>query len=173
MRRTIASVTVAATLCAAHAAAGPAQDRRAEQQASLTALLTTDTATTIANARSQCASGRQPGIIARGRAAGASTLPDAADFCITVLTRLGRDGTLTAVRDTSAAGVTPALAFDSGFVAAYRKREAVPAGLPSLAAIKPVVERCLAQVERDTDLCFSVGYAAGARAARGEVVTVR
>lgn len=147
-------------------------DARAERQWTIQHVLNGSSPAGVARARSSCASGQQPASIAERRAVGSVGLPDAADYCVTVLTRLGRDGALGFVRDASNAALTPALAFDNGFVTAYRRREAVPAGLPSMAEFKPLAERCLAQAERDTDLCFSAGYGYGLRAANGETVVV-
>ena len=76
------------------------------------------------------------------------------------------------VKDTSVATVTPAIAFDNGFVSAYRKADAVPSALPGMTAVKPIAARCYAQLELDTDLCASAGYVYGARIARGEPVPI-
>ncbi|KAJ8138149.1 hypothetical protein OY671_008639, partial [Metschnikowia pulcherrima] len=74
-------------------------------------ILSTKDAKAIAAQRAQCAVGRAPTVIANVRRLGATTSPDAAPWCIATLTRAGRDGTLTYVRDPLHAGLTPASAF--------------------------------------------------------------
>ena len=159
-------------LTAPVAVAASPRDVRAERQRSLEAHLSSALSQTIVRARASCATGEAPANAIRLRAAGMTNAPDAADVCVTVLTRLGREGPLGYVRDPRSSVVRPALAFDQGFVTAWRNRES-PAGLPTMAALKPVAERCLAQAEKDTDLCHSVGYAYGTRAANGELVVVQ
>lgn len=168
----ILAALVTACSVGATSAAAQARDLRAERQRSLDELAYSSAAD-AARDRAACATGQQPGAITRIRAAGGVSLPDAADLCVTVLSRLGRDGTLGFVRDPRNPALTPALAFDNGFVTAYRRREPIPAGLPGMAALRPIAERCLAQTEPDTDLCFSAGYGYGVRAANGERVIVR
>ncbi|MFA5970637.1 MAG: hypothetical protein WC816_15510 [Sphingomonas sp.] len=77
------------------------------------------------------------------------------------------------MRDAHSDKLTPALAFDRGFVTAFRKKEAVTPDLPGMAALKPLAERCLAQQELNTDLCSAAGYALGTRAYNGETVVVQ
>ena len=149
------------------------QDLRQQRQLSLESSLSIDTAADIARERAKCASGGTPARIARLRSLGAMTLPDAADYCITVMIRSAQDGVRRQLQDTTTAGPTPATALDSGFMAAYGRAEAMPADLPSMATLRPVAERCLAQAEAHTSLCYSAGYAFGLRAAHGEVVTVQ
>ncbi|RYM04937.1 hypothetical protein [Sphingobium cupriresistens] len=124
----------------------------------------------IAHRRSLCASGQMPASVARVRASGFQTL-SASERCVTVLTRAGRDGSLRYVSQQDGR-ITPAIAFDSGFVEAYLKREAVPADTPAMATLLPVADRCLAQNEPNTRLCNTAGYLLGTRAARGELVPV-
>jgi len=123
--------------------------------------------------RATCVTGGQPASISRDRGLGLVELPDASDYCVTAATRIGRAGQLGYLRDTRYTTVTPALALDNGFVTAFLKHETIPASLPTMAALKPVAERCLSQAERDADLCYSVGYAYGVRAADGEIVHVQ
>lgn len=122
--------------------------------------------------RANCAMGRAPEHAADTRAAGIES-PDPSAWCVTVLTRMGRDGTLGYVRDPRTSQPTPAIAFDSGFVGGYLKRAPVPAGAPSMEALLPIAERCLEQREGDTDLCNAAGHMLGSRAAQGEVITLR
>lgn len=164
-------VLVNMVISRAHAAP---RDIRAERRAIVQRLLTAPTAKSEAiSVRGNCATGKAPRAVIQGRAAGLGDLPDAAEYCVTALTRLGRDRSLGYVRDPRSNVLTPALAFDNGFVEAYRKREPVAVGIPSMAALKPTAEQCLGQQQPDTDLCFSVGYAYGVRAAHGEVVAAR
>ena len=121
--------------------------------------------------RSTCATGGAPRLVATTREAGFSTTPDVMELCVTVLSRLGRDGALGYLQDER--GTTSAIRFDAGFVAAYQRREAMPANLPTMAALKPLAERCLAQAEPNTEHCFSAGYALGLRAAHGELPVVQ
>lgn len=69
-----------------------------------------------------------------------------------------------------AALLTPAWALDAGFTVAYQGRAGAPAGAPTIAAVKPIAERCLALQERDLGLCYSTGYMYGARAANGTLL---
>ena len=125
---------------------------------------------TVARVRASCAAGEATADRAVWRQAGVKSLPDMVDGCVAALTRLGRDGTLGFVRDTRSAAPKPALAFDSGFVAAYRKAEPITSALPGMASVKPIAARCLAQAEPNVNLCSSAGYVYGARLARGEPV---
>lgn len=163
------TVGAAVAVLALLANAIPQRDVRAEQ-AELDGVLTQASPEAVMRIRRGCAGGAQPDSIARLRAAGASELPDATEYCVAALTRLGRDGTLAYVRDDR--GLTPALAFDTGFVSAYQSEEAPPRGLPALASLKPIAERCLAQQEHDTELCRAAGQVFGARIAHGEPVRI-
>lgn len=124
----------------------------------------------VATQRTKCATGAMADSTRRLLAAGFRTLPTGA-YCVTVLTRAGRDGTLRYVT-IKGGETTPALAFDTGFVSAYLKGEALPAGLPTMAAVLPIADRCLDQQETNTRTCGLVGQVLGARAARGELVPV-
>jgi len=141
----------------------------ASTQSFLDNLLSDTSADRIAVMRSSCALGRGPNLRKRLTDADVEAPPTGA-WCVTVLIRTGRDGALGYVRDPSTNALTPSLAFDSGFVGAYLKRGALPAGAPSMAALLPVAERCLGQQEPNTKLCSSAGYMIGLRAARGETV---
>ena len=144
----------------------------ADQRWHINAILAEKDPDAIRTERAQCALGRAPTLIAKWRGLGASMLLDAAPWCIAVLTRAGRNGTLSYVRDPSNPSLTPALSFDNGFVAGYSKKANIPADAPSMAALQPVAERCLGQREADTELCNAAGYAIGARAARGELPVI-
>lgn len=128
------------------------------------------TADRIAHRRSLCADGQIPASVARVRAAGFQALPAGA-YCVTVLTRAGRDGTL---RYMSLEGdkTTPAIAFDTGFVKGFLKREALPADAPSMTTLLPIADRCLDQREPNMRLCTLAGQILGSRAVRGELVPV-
>ncbi len=67
-----------------------------------------------------------------------------------------------------AAAVTAALALDAGFTVAYQKGERMNAGMPPLAALRPIADRCLRQQESDLGLCYATGYTLGARAVSGQ-----
>lgn len=124
----------------------------------------------ILQRRSSCAAGDIPAWLARLRGAGFQTLSTGA-YCVTVLTRAGRDGTLRYVTLKNGE-TTPAIAFDTGFVKAYLKREALPADLPSMASLLPIADRCLDQKEPNARLCGLAGQVLGTRAAHGELVPV-
>jgi hypothetical protein len=126
----------------------------------------------IALRRSACAIGHAPKLTADTRAAGIEW-PDASEWCVTVMTRQGRDGTLGYVRDPKHDQPTPALSFDGGFVGGYLTHEAIPPTAPAMATLLPIAERCLEQREPNARLCSSAGYMLGLRAASGETITLR
>ena len=66
--------------------------------------------------------------------------------------------------------IKPALAFDAGFSAAYLKGETKSAGMPDLATLKAISERCLGQAEPNLGLCYASGYAHAVRASNGEPI---
>lgn len=125
----------------------------------------------IAQWRALCPSGTAGSSVKRLKDAGFQTL-STGGWCVTILTRAGRDGTLGYVRDTRNTQLTAANAFDSGFVGGYLKHEALPSDAPSVAALLPAADRCLELRETNTKLCSSVGYILGVRAAAGELVPV-
>ena len=125
---------------------------------------------TIAARRSSCATGGIPAWIARLRAAGFHTLSVGA-YCVTVMTRAGRDGALSTIVLQSGE-TTPAISFDAGFVAGFAKHEPVQSDTPAMSALLPVADRCLAQGESNARLCSLAGYVLGVRAASGELVPV-
>ena len=147
-----------------------ADDALRQRNVYLQKVLTTDPVSRIRELRNVCASGEFPERIAATRRVGLVASPDATETCVTVLTRLGRENALGYLKDTR--GTTSAVRFDTGFVAAYERREALPPNLPTMAALKPVAERCLAQAEPNYELGYAVGYAFGLRAAQGEVPSV-
>ena len=157
------------TLFAASAAA-PATAQVAQLQ--LDSILHEMKADDVALRRSACALGHAPKLAADARAAGLER-PDASVWCVAVLTRQGRDGSLGYVRDPSSNKPTSAIAFDSGFVGGYLKHDGLPAGAPTMATLLPIAERCLEQRETDHDLCNAAGQILGMRAAHGEVVAMR
>lgn len=142
--------------------AGPLQAERDNVLAGLTR-------DQVAQRRSACAMGQIPAKQATLTGAGFKTL-SAGAYCVTVLTRAGRDGALGYVSDPRTDKISPAIAFDSGFVGGYLKRDAIPAGAPSIAVLLPFADRCLDQEEPNTKACSSAGYILGLRAAHGEVV---
>jgi hypothetical protein len=158
------------------AAAQDTRDSRADhgdRQNIIASVLAQEAPDFVNAIRGNCAAGRETAWIAQRHAAGAWWIPDAADYCVAALTRIGRDGTLSYVHDGRSQKATPAESFDTGFVTAFRKHEAVTSELPTMLAMKPLAERCLAQAEPNTALCSAVGYAFGVRAASGETVVVQ
>lgn len=125
----------------------------------------------VVHHRSLCVTGGMPAEIARERAAGFRTL-SAGAYCVTILTRAGRDGALRYIT-LKGGETTPATAFDTGFVSAYLKREALPAGAPPMTALLPLADGCLDQKEPRPGACHAVGYMLGLRAAKGELVPVQ
>jgi hypothetical protein len=154
----------------AHAQPATAGASGARTQSDVQFLLGMASVETATRVRENCATGQAPADIAVMRQAGVPDLPDMVDGCIAALTRLGRDGNLGFVRDASNPAVTPALAFDSGFVGAYLRTQPMPSTLPSMVAVKAIAARCLGQAEPDTRLCSSAGYVYGTRIAHGEAV---
>lgn len=148
------------------------QNLRDERQGTLEYLLTQASPEIVERARVHCLSGEQPSMIAQSRALGARALPDAADYCITVLIRSARDGNLTPLRRADATQATAASAIDNGFMVGYRKGEEVPSDLPNMVTLKPIAERCLMQREPHIGLCYSTGYAFGLRASHGELIAI-
>ena len=147
-----------------------AHDLRGERQQEVNAILQSDRPASVASDRVMCATGIRGEMAgALGKAFGAAELPNrVADLCLAALIRSARDGRFAlAIRENRAPS---ALAFDRSFMAAYQKREAMPSDLPSVATLKPIAERCLANNEPDTGLCSAAGYALGARVAHGEVI---
>jgi hypothetical protein len=155
---------------AAPSQAWAGDDLAQRRQADIQAILSNDPYSHVPAARANCAIGGAPAVVKMNREAGFTEVPDAADECVSALTAMGRIGQLGYMRDKRTTVTTPSIAFDNGFVTAYLKHEAIPAGLPAMVTLKPVAERCLAQNENDTDLCYSVGYAYGVRASNGEIV---
>lgn len=141
----------------------------ASQQDELTRVLTTTHPDKIAGMRASCAIGSAAKNHQMLVKAGFEAAPVGA-WCVTVLTRAGRDKTLGFVRDPNSNASTPALAFDNGFVGAYLKHEPLPGGAPTMAALLPIAERCVRQLEPNNQLCTAAGHMLGLRAARGEVV---
>jgi hypothetical protein len=125
---------------------------------------------TVAARRSSCATGNIPAWLARLRAAGFEKL-SAGAYCVTVMTRAGREGALRTIALQSGQ-TTPAIAFDSGFVNGFAKREPVQPETPPMATLLPVADRCLEQSEPNARLCSLAGYVLGVRAASGELVPV-
>lgn len=93
-----------------------------------------------------------------------------ADECIANLVRLGREKQLSVLNNTNGQLPNSPLGFDTGFVVAYRKAEQPPANLPTVTVLRPIAARCFEETEQDGQLCYSVGYAYGLRAAQGEQV---
>lgn len=181
----------------------PSPALQRERLESLQGVLKGDPPEQIAKSRRSCASGQEPTATARSRSLGATSLPDAADYCVTVLLRLARDGELmryyqalltelngrpdgferfpsavaatvmkggsnqVPVGNQRAAVVSAALALDAGFTVAFQKGERHAAGMPPVAALKEIAERCLSLGEGDLGLCYSTGYVYGARAVSG------
>ena len=99
-----------------------------------------------------------------GDPANVTTLPDAVGGAL--LKQKAKD---VPIGNGLAVGIKPALAFDAGFVTAYRTNDSDMAGLPGAADLKNSAEACLAQRASDMAPCFWTGYALGARALNGLV----
>lgn len=166
MKRAIIFVACIAVSLPAIASAQTLRTQRPERDRLLDRMAADD----IAHRRALCASGEVSASVERVRAAGFNPLSAGAS-CITVLTRAGRDGTLHYVSQQDG-GTTASIAFDTGFVKGFLTREAVTASTPSISALLPVADRCLAQQETNLRACSAVGLILGARAARGELVPV-
>lgn len=94
-----------------------------------------------------------------GDAAIAPTLPAAIGAAVT---KGGSD--VVAIGNQRGAKITGALALDAGFTVAHQKGVKAAPGMPDLATLKPIAERCLAQAEGNLALCYSTGFVYGARA---------
>lgn len=162
------SLVLAMDMTVRYAHAASAEDMRAERQASLDDMLTIAAASNIADFRVSCAAGRSVAGTARSRSMGIDGLPDAVDLCITALIRTARDGSLGYLQNTDGS-VTPALALDTGFIAGYSRAGSASA-LPTMEALRSTAEGCLSQALTDKELCYSIGYAYGMRAAGGETM---
>lgn len=76
-------------------------------------------------------------------------------------------GDVVAIGNQRGAKITSALALDAGFTVAYQKGVKHAPGMPDLATLKQIAERCLAQNESNLALCYSTGYVYAARAVSG------
>lgn len=157
---------ISAILLATPAIGVAAQNVIAERQEGLDEILKDAPVDAAIRIRSSCVQGLQVDLVAKRRAAGFADAPDAPEYCATALARLGRDGNLSYV--TLGKSSTPALKFDAGFVAGFRKAEPLTASTPGFAALRSVIRQCLAQIERQANVCSAAGYIAGQRAAHGE-----
>lgn len=147
-------------------------DARGERQAMIAYVLSAEAASNVALDRAACVTGQMAQTIPRSRASGSTSLPDAGDYCVAVLTRSARAGVRTLLRGSGAASSTPASAFDNGFMLAFQRGEALPLDLPTMATLRPVAGRCFAMSEPNVRLCYAAGYAFGQRAYHGENVIV-
>jgi hypothetical protein len=86
------------------------------------------------------------------------------EYCVTVMTRQGRDGTLGYI-SLKSGEVTPAVAFDTGFVDGYLKQDPLPENVPIMETVLPYAEKCLANIESK---CQAAGYALGRLAGKGK-----
>lgn len=92
------------------------------------------------------------------------TLPDAIGGAL-----LKQKSTDVPIGNGLAVGIKPALAFDAGFVVAYRSDDRDMSGLPEAGQLKQSAEACLAQQSKDMASCFWSGYALAARALNGHL----
>ena len=134
-------------------------------------LLETISSESVTRIRSSCAFGDISATYERNRRAGFEPV-EPVTACLTVLTRLGREGRLNYVRDRRSDQRTPALAFDQGFVAGYKAREPMAPNAPSWAALRPLIIQCLDQVQSNTDLCYAAGQIAATRIVHRAGVTI-
>jgi len=65
-----------------------------DPEAGVRAILNYDAAAVVVSDRRTCVAGRQPEAIRKERGKGGSSLPDAAETCVAVATRMARDGVL-------------------------------------------------------------------------------
>jgi hypothetical protein len=93
-----------------------------------------------------------------------------ADECVAYLVRLGHENDLDFLKGPDSSPSSASGSFDTGFVTAYHKAEQPPPNLPTVDTLRPIAIRCFEQTEPDAQLCYSVGYAYGLRAAQGEQV---
>lgn len=168
MRRVKAMALVGALALGAGSLAVPAMANVLE--VSRDSVLRELTRDEIAQRRSKCVTGAMASSTKQLLAAGFRTLSTGA-YCVTVLTRAGRDGTLGYIALTNGQ-TTSASSFDTGFVSGYLRHETLPADAPAMAMMLPVADRCLANAEPNSRICRSVGYVLGLRAAKGELVPV-
>jgi len=100
----------------------------------------------------------------RGDPSNVETLPDAIGGAL-----LKQKSTDVPIGNGLAVGIKPALAFDAGFVVAYRSNDRDMSGLPEAGQLKLSAEACLAQRSNDMASCFWSGYALAARALNGHL----
>ena len=91
--------------------------------------------------------------------------------CVAYLVRYARLGQFGAPPGLKGNRAPAALALDSSFMSAYKQRPNIPQGLPDLATLLPIADRCYRGSERDGGLCSATGYALGARLSAGERLT--
>jgi len=151
------------------ASAGPSHGELADRQKEMDEILYHRPIASVVSERQVCATGIRGEMLAALDAAISGGAPlRLADLCLAALTRAARAGRLEAVQNRRAPA---ALALDAGFMAGFAAREAMPAELPTMAALKVIAERCFAQREANAGLCSAAGYALGLRSSHGETVT--
>ena len=79
------------------------------------------------------------------------------------------NATKVAIGNGKAAVITPALAFDAGFTAAYQEK-GDKAPIADAQQLKTLAEGCLGQ-RGDPGACYSAGYVYGIQAVKGQIAT--
>lgn len=161
----VASLLLAAFWTEARAEWQPSREEiRAQRQAIIDGILSSDTAADVAIDRDNCMAGQMSSITRRARNAGGYSSPDAADTCVAALVRVGRDGRLidSYLRIVNEAGGDSAIAgglpdtIGSAIIA--QKSESAPIGRGKGIRIDPALA---------FDAGFSAAYLKGETRAEG------
>jgi hypothetical protein len=132
-------------------------------------ILTTTPMAKVQQGRIMCASGIRGDMTNNlANAFGEGDLSPVGKECVAYLVRYARQGQFGAPPGLKGNRAPAALALDASFMTAYRQRPAIPQGMPSLATLLPIAERCYRGNEHDGGLCSAAGYALGARLSAGE-----
>lgn len=152
-------------------AGGPAPARASAYDPAT--ILSTMPLASVTNGRLMCATGVRGRMVAALQKGFGSAPIAIADECLAYLLRFARLGQFGAPVTMRGNPAPMTLALDSAFMTAYSRREAVASGIPALASLRPVAERCFLTTEPDAQLCSAVGYAIGVRLANGEPLVGR
>jgi hypothetical protein len=137
-------------------------------------ILTTMPMASVSEGRLLCATGARGRMVNVLQKAIGNDVPlTVADECLAYLVRVAWLRQFGAPQRIKGNPAPTALALDTAFMTAYSKREAVARGMPTLATLRPVAERCFRATEPDAALCAAIGYAIGTRLASGEALIAR
>jgi hypothetical protein len=171
VRRSLALAALLATLPAQAFERSP-QEIRQQRQASIDGILSDDPATDVAIDRGNCMNGRMPSITRMSRKNDGGISANAADLCVAVLVRTGRDGTLVpayseiVTRNGGDAARASSLPDAIGGAIITERSDSVPLGNGKAIRIKPAMA---------FDAGFSAAYLKGETKSAGmpDLVTLK